>query len=107
MPHTAIDIDEEGTEFVYVVTQENILEKRYIAIADMSDEYAGIVEGVTLGEWIVINPYIIQMKNLEVGQEVKDFINLSEEMEEIDGEAGLEETEPEEEAEGSQHDEAQ
>lgn len=113
VPHTAIDMDEEGAEFVYVVTKENILEKRYIAMGDVSDEYAGIVEGVELGEWIVINPFIIQMKNLEVDQEVKDFVNLSEgmeevdvEAEEVDGESAPEETEPEQE-EGSQNDEAQ
>ena len=71
IPHMAIDIDENGEEFVYVLTADNILEKRAIVLGDSSDEFAGIAEGLEEGELVVINPYIVAQKNLEVGKEVK------------------------------------
>ena len=71
IPHMAVDIDENGEEFVYVLTADNILEKRSIVLGDSSDEFAGIAEGLEEGELVVINPYIVAQKNLEVGKEVK------------------------------------
>ncbi|HJH10457.1 MAG TPA: efflux RND transporter periplasmic adaptor subunit [Metalysinibacillus jejuensis] len=72
IPHLAIDIDETGEEFVYVLTSDNILEKRAIVLGDSSDEFAGILEGLEEGERVVVNPYIVAQKGLEVGKEVKE-----------------------------------
>ena len=72
IPHLAIDIDETGEEFVYVLTSDNILEKRAIVLGDSSDDFAGILEGLEEGERVVVNPYIVAQKGLEVGKEVKE-----------------------------------
>ena len=103
IPHMALDMDEEGNEFVYVINQENILEKRPVVLGEMNDEFAGVAEGLEPGDLVVTNPYVIMMKNLEPGQEVPDFVNTDEGMEESDmndeteteTEAEPEETEPE------------
>lgn len=84
VPQMALDMDEDGSDIVYVINGENILEKRNVVLGDMSDEFAGIAEGVEAGELVVINPYIIKMKNLEIGKEVKDFMNPMQDMEGMD-----------------------
>lgn len=124
IPHMALDMDEEGNEFVYVITADNILEKRDVVLGEMNDEFAGVAEGLEPGELVVTNPYVIAMTNLEPGQEVLDFMNMEEGMEGPDmseetetdpaveeetpedtepaeGEDAPEETEPESESEGA------
>lgn len=80
IPHMALDMDEEGNEFVYVITDENTLEKRPVVLGEMNDEFAGVAEGLEQGDLVVTNPYVIMMKNLEPGQEVPDFVNTDEGM---------------------------
>jgi HlyD family secretion protein len=82
IPHMALDMDEEGNEFVYVINHDNILEKRPVVLGEMNDEFAGVAEGLEPGDLVVTNPYVIMMKNLEPGQEVPDFVNTDEGMEE-------------------------
>ena len=106
IPHMALDMDEEGNEFVYVISQENILEKRPVVLGEMNDEFAGVAEGLEPGDLVITNPYIIAVKNLEPGQEVPDFVTMDEGMEEpstveesetepAEGGDAPEETEPE------------
>ncbi|EMR05573.1 multidrug efflux system subunit MdtA [Bhargavaea cecembensis DSE10] len=82
IPHMALDMDEEGNEFVYVINDDNILEKRPVVLGEMNDEFAGVAEGLEPGDLVVTNPYVIMMNNLEPGQEVPDFVNMVEGMEE-------------------------
>ncbi|MET3576749.1 efflux RND transporter periplasmic adaptor subunit [Bhargavaea ullalensis] len=81
IPHMALDMDEEGNEFVWVISSDNILEKRTITLGEMSDEFAGVAEGLDPGELIVTNPYILMEKNLEEGSKVSDWVNELEGME--------------------------
>ncbi|MCW1927517.1 efflux RND transporter periplasmic adaptor subunit [Bhargavaea beijingensis] len=96
IPHMALDMDDEGNEFVYVISQENILEKRPVVLGEMNDEFAGVAEGLEPGDLVVTNPYVIAMKNLEPGQEVPDFMTMDEGMEDPDT---MDETETETEME--------
>lgn len=120
IPHMALVLDEEGNEFVYVLTDEDILEKRTIVLGDMNDMFAGVAEGLELGDRIITNGYIVEAKKLEVGKKVKDYMDANEGMmedggmvedgmieeEPVDGEEPPAEMEPEAETEGSQNDEA-
>ncbi|MGM9921744.1 MAG: efflux RND transporter periplasmic adaptor subunit [Bhargavaea sp.] len=96
IPHMALDMDDEGNEFVYVINHDNILEKRPVVLGEMNDEFAGVAEGLEPGDLVVTNPYVIMVKNLEPGQEVQDFVNADEGTEEPDMNG---ETETETEAE--------
>ncbi|WP_052455557.1 efflux RND transporter periplasmic adaptor subunit [Bhargavaea cecembensis] len=115
IPHMALDMDEEGNEFVWVIGEDNTLEKRTIVLGEMSDEFAGIAEGLEPGELVVTNPYILPEKELEPGMIVEDYMNELEGMEDSElieeapeelEETPAEET-PEAEAEDSEHDEAE
>ena len=120
IPHMALDMDEDGNEFVWVINNDNILEKRTIVLGEMSDEFAGVAEGLEPGELLVTNPYILPDKGLEEGSKVPDYVNESEGMQDAETtEEGTVEEAPEEseeapadepaesEAEDSEHDEAQ
>lgn len=70
VPHMALMMDfneENGEELEYVyILKNDLLEKRLVQTGDMNDEFIGIVEGLTLGELVVINPHEGMFEGMEV-----------------------------------------
>ena len=56
----------EESAFVYVLTDENILERRDVETGKMNDEFIEIVSGVELGELVVISPMMEMYDGMEV-----------------------------------------
>lgn len=71
VPHMALQVDEEGADFVYVLVEDK-LEKRLVQTGEMNDEFMGIVEGVSLGELVVVMPD----ERMHDGMEVVSFVEI-------------------------------
>lgn len=54
IPYTALNTDVDG-DFVYVVNEENKVERRAVTVGIVSDEYYQVIEGVQTGDKVIEN----------------------------------------------------
>lgn len=68
IPHMALMFDEEseeGGDYVFALV-DGLLEKRYVQLGDMNDEFIEVTEGVAEGELVVIMPDESMHEGMEV-----------------------------------------
>lgn len=66
IPHMALMVDEEDeSDYVFVLVEEQ-LEKRFVELGEMNDEFIEVTEGVAEGELVVVMPDESMYDGMEV-----------------------------------------
>lgn len=74
IPHMALMVDEEeGTDYVFILV-DDMLEKRFVELGEMNDEFIEVTEGVVADELVVIMPD----ESMHDGMEVTSYDEVDE-----------------------------